>query len=304
MVAALAISGASPKTPSGDPDQAKIVTDDIVRFWQAFDQAKAGDAVKAYQDLYITPGSPGVQGFLPGRIRNAADFAKNLARMPKYYEGIREQTLRVALEEHQIRAAFYALKYLYPAAVFPNVYFVIGRLSSGGISIDNGLVIGTEFYSRTASTPVDELSDWARANAKGPEGLPHIVAHELIHFQQRPTSDKSLLASSIVEGSADFLAEMISGAHINPLAHAYGDAHEAQVWAEFQADIQKKDMSRWLYNGDESKDRPADMGYYVGYKISQAYYNKATDKRRAIREILNITDFAKFARDSGYAGNS
>jgi hypothetical protein len=67
------------------------------------------------------------------------------------------------------------------------------------------------------------------------------------------------------------------------------------------------DYSRWLYNGWNAKvlgDRPADLGYWMGYQISKAYYDSATDKRRAVREILSIRDFDRFVTQSGYAGAS
>jgi hypothetical protein len=45
---------------------------------------------------------------------------------------------------------------------------------------------------------------------------------------------------------------------------------------------------------------PADLGYYVGYRITQAYYSKQSDKRRALKDILQIGDFTKFHQASGY----
>jgi hypothetical protein len=54
-------------------------------------------------------------------------------------------------------------------------------------------------------------------------GLPHVIAHESIHYQQNYPDDRSLLAASIKEGSADFLAEMISGRHINEHVHAWAE---------------------------------------------------------------------------------
>lgn len=33
----------------------------------------------------------------------------------------------------------------------------------------------------------------------------------------------------------------------------------------------KPDYSNWIYNANTSKDRPADLGYYVGYLITRAY---------------------------------
>jgi uncharacterized protein YjaZ len=60
-------------------------------------------------------------------------------------------------------------------------------------------------------------------------------------------------------------------------------------------------VSRWLYQGDQSKDRPADLGYYMGYKIAEAYYKRAADKKQAVKDILQIKDFHQFLAASGYA---
>jgi len=59
--------------------------------------------------------------------------------------------------------------------------------------------------------------------------------------------------------------------------------------------------SHWLYEGKTVNGRPADMAYFEGYRITQAYYEKATDKKKAIREILTVQDADKFLNDSGYA---
>ncbi len=59
-------------------------------------------------------------------------------------------------------------------------------------------------------------------------------------------------------------------------------------------------VTRWLYNGSNSKELPADLGYYIGYKIVESHYGLAKDKQKAIKEILTIQDFAKFLKESGY----
>jgi hypothetical protein len=48
------------------------------------------------------------------------------------------------------------------------------------------------------------------------------------------------------------------------------------------------------------KARPADLGYYVGYKICEAYYQAARDKKQAVKDILEMKDFNEFLKDSGY----
>ena len=50
--------------------------------------------------------------------------------MPKYYASIRSQTLQVPRMERRMRAAFEKFKSIYPDAVFPDVYFVIGVTKS------------------------------------------------------------------------------------------------------------------------------------------------------------------------------
>ena len=55
-------------------------------------------------------------------------------------------------------------------------------------------------------------------------------------------------------------------------------------------------------SGEAAKERPADLGYYIGYKICEAYYQNAKDKKQAIKDILGIKDFNQFLKDSGYQG--
>jgi hypothetical protein len=38
----------------------------------------------------------------------------------------------------------------------------------------------------------------------------------------------------------------------------------------------------------------------MGYRITQAYYDRAPDKRQAITDILSIRDFDAFLAASGY----
>ncbi len=134
------------------------------------------------------------------------------------------------------------------------------------------------------------------------DGLPHIVAHELIHFEQPPipNDQRTLLAQTVHEGSADFLGELISGRHINGHIHEYCLPREAELWAEFKEEMNGTDIGGWMYGG-QPEGRPADIGYFFGYRIAEAYYNQADDKKKAIRDILLIDDFNEFLAASGYA---
>ena len=141
--------------------------------------------------------------------------------------------------------------------------------------------------------------------------MPHLVAHELAHIQQALAQgleqyraiygpSGSLLAIAIREGSADLLARLISGDHINARAHRYGLAHEKELWKKFQADMDGTATGDWMFRTPANGEWPQDLGYFLGYRIAEAYYERATDKALAIRDIMSVTDYRAFLSQSGY----
>jgi len=53
--------------------------------------------------------------------------------------------------------------------------------------------------------------------------------------------------------------------------------------------------------GDPPGEKPADLGYFIGYRIAQAYYNSAADKRAALRDIVRGADVEGILARSGYS---
>jgi uncharacterized protein YjaZ len=169
------------------------------------------------------------------------------------------------------------------------------------------MLIGVEFFSIDASTPLDELQSFQSANVELLDSIPMIVAHEHAHILQGNARRliakpfKTLLDQSLIEGSADFVDERVSGSRLNKRIHAWALPRESALWSEFVAVMNGTDISRWLYNqGSATADRPGDLGYFIGYRIAQAYYDKATDKIRAPRAIIEVHDSAAFLAASGY----
>lgn len=288
-----------------NPDAARFVTSDLNNFLHAYDLASRAstDAEKTaiYQREYLDKGSPGLKDFVRLRIKSAKNLVLVIQKRPKYYASLQGVIPQIAPMEPAMRRSFRKLKRLYNGAVFPDVYFLVGVMNSGGTTGDSGLLIGLEMHGKTDSTDMSEMSDWLKAVLGPPDELPGIVAHELIHYQQVVSDPKTLLAASIIEGSADFVGQMISGQNIDAELYTYGNAHKTELWREFSAEMNGADFSHWLYQGDKSKDRPADLGYYEGYQITKAYYDRAADKRQALRDILIVTDFPALLRDSHYA---
>ncbi len=135
---------------------------------------------------------------------------------------------------------------------------------------------------------------------RDPARLPAIVSHELIHYQQHYPSP-TLLEHSFMEGTADFVGQLISGAQINNAAHQYGLACEHELWQEFLPHPEDRTFYPWMY-GKPADGRPDDLGYFIGYRIAKAYYDKATDKQQAIADITTARGghVRELVAESGY----
>lgn len=265
-----------------NPDSSELITTDIENFWQAFDLMEKGYDGNPFDENYMKIGSQGVMDFTPYRIESGDMLLKNVRENKEQYLAVKENTFRINEKKKQILATFYALKYLLPEAKFPPVYFVIGNFNSGGTSSDNGLIIGAETQSNI-------------------DNVPYLVAHELIHFQQKKNNhNRTLLEQSINEGVADFLGEMISGNHINKTAYEYGELHKQALCEEFVEILDSDNWNDWLYGTSGKDNRPNDLGYWMGYQIAKSYFDQQGDKSMAIKELLDIKNAKLFLEKSGF----
>jgi hypothetical protein len=289
-------------TSSSDPLKAKLITSDITNFWDAYDRAQKDTANRygIYKKYYIDKGTVGLQDYFATKVYSIKNFVRGHDAKPKFYAAIRKNTLKVNEQKKQMQASFVKFKEYYPQAQFPDVYFVVGNFTSGGTSSSNGLLLGIDQECRTPDIPTGELNLWSKNNFSDLNLLPHIVAHELIHFQQdKLPRDTTLLRDVLVEGMADFLGELISGNSANLRLIQFAKGKEKTIWADFKKEIYLKRGYNWIANGNqETPDHPADLGYWVGYMICKAYYNNAADKKQAVHDILNIKDYRKFYQDS------
>lgn len=135
---------------------------------------------------------------------------------------------------------------------------------------------------------------------KNLDGISGLIAHELIHYQQKIAGKEMLLKWCLLEGGADFMGELISGESINQFSYKYGEQNRDKLSQEFVTRLKNPDYQDWLYGTSKKDDRPNDLGYWMGYKITESYFNKQKDKQKAIEEILNIKDPMLFLKQSGF----
>lgn len=285
----------SPAKPSfafnDNPWKATFHTEDIELFWKVFDATFPKLSGDSFQQLYLDQGSIGLKGMIKNRIESGRNLSHIVRKQLKYYQYVRPFTLQIDEKKERIYECFENLKRLYPSALFPNVYFVIGANNTGGTIFGNGLIVGAERFGKSNSehTPALDI-----------EYVDELIIHEVVHFQQRYVNDNSLLAQCIKEGAADFVCELVAGDHSNRQAYVYGDKHKKELWAEFSSKMHGSDVTGWLYYSKDSARK--DVGYWMGYQICRAYYDRMTDKKQAIEDIMNIGNFKEFFKLSGYEG--
>ncbi|QOG03657.1 DUF2268 domain-containing putative Zn-dependent protease [Flavobacterium sp. MDT1-60] len=264
---------------SDNPLDAVFETKDSKNFWEAFDKMEKSKQNPFIE--YMQKGSPGIKGFTENRIINADSLFAVVKRRKADYELSRNVLDGLSSKEKRVRAIYSALKYWYPNAKFPPIYFVYGRFNSGGTSSPEGIIIGTEML-------------------KNLDGVSGLIAHELIHYQQKKEGKDMLLKWCLLEGGADFIGELISGESINKFEYKYGEQNLDKLCQEFVTRLKNPDYQDWLYGTSKKDNRPNDLGYWIGYKITESYFNKQKEKQKAIDEILNIKDPMQFLKQSGF----
>jgi hypothetical protein len=129
--------------------------------------------------------------------------------------------------------------------------------------------------------------------------------HEYVHTQQKTTDANSLLAQSVLEGVAEFVAVKTTGQPSPLAAMAYAKANDERIKQKFASQMFNPFNGFWLYSNAENEFGNRDLGYYVGYAICEKYHEKAADKKAAIKNMIeldynNEAELSAFVNESGY----
>ncbi len=299
------------KNELASENQKNVLTIDIDHFWEAFDNLKYAktfaDSVKSFQQLYLDRATDGLIDFIRVRDFQSEKYVKLVAKYPKFYKSLRKNTFEVKNTEQIIETVFQKFKEIYPNFKPFKVCFAMGIMDTGGTVSNDFVLIGTEITTSTKQVDLSEFEENEyRKVFEGVEALESkiktLVAHECVHTQQAKDIDPNgikceLLYRTLREGSADFIAELVSG---NEKTNEYGDKNEKQIWADFKNELCNEISDNWLYNYSTVKNKPADLGYFVGYKIAKEYYQNASNKKQAVSDIIEITNPIRFLELSKY----
>lgn len=296
----LALSGFTATTT--DPDKAEVVTTDVAHFWQAFDDAAkmpAGQRLDIYRKEYFDRASQGLKDFDKQRHVTPQSLAAYVESHRIRYAALRPYIDEVVDQKPVIQAGFHKLAKLLPGIKLPaHVYFVVGQQHGAGMNSPNGIVLAADVFATPPGTP------YAYGKVT-PAFVAFAAVHETIHFNQTyETGDNSTLLQQVInEGTADFFASLvIRQSDVRQITDRwrYGCPHEQALYARFAKEKDRVETSPWLFDHHPATGWPPDMGYWLGYRIAQTYYDHAPDKRAALTALLNVTDFHKLLAASGY----
>jgi predicted Zn-dependent protease DUF2268 len=269
-----------------------IQIEDVERFYKVYDAAGGHPTADQLQHDYIDPGSDGLHHLAKVRNVSGIAIAKTLTEHPEIYSDAKRGMAVLPQVRERLQTAMLKLHDLYPDAKFPPVTIAVGRGKPVAVgSPAFGVQVGLEALCAT---------NWMNPNVE--DRFVHVIAHEYAHVQQSQAladdEHPTVLEISLIEGAADFTAELISGEISSYQFVGTMKGREKEIETAFVSDEDKTDLTKWLYNG--TREKSGDLGYWVGYRIVKSYYQHSADKRQAFREILEMTDPKTFLAKSGW----
>ncbi|MDX1907783.1 MAG: hypothetical protein SF053_12170 [Bacteroidia bacterium] len=301
----------------GQPTAPQVITDDIPRFWRMYDLVtNTPDTTLqyAYIQAYIDSGTPGLKAMAEVRRYTPQRYADAIRLYPAFWASIRPHTLQASVYAQEITSGIRQFEQLYPGATPAKVYFTVGALRSSGTTQSDRILIGSELALADSLTETRELPAWLGHLpgyfATNPRlALVFLIVHEYVHTQQKTTIGQHLLAQSLLEGVAEFVAVQALGVPSPTPAVQQGFALDTRVREAFSQEMFSPFFDNWLWNDSDNPFRLRDMGYYVGYAICSSYYAQASDKALAIREMITLdyadeAALADFVDRAGYFDQS
>lgn len=291
-----------------------IVTSDIDNFWEAYDQIITTkdtlQQIQYLQDLFISKASDGQKKMIEVRNYTPQEYIHVINSYPKFWTSVRSETYKSKTLSKELAVGLKKLKLLYPELKPAKIYFTIGALKSNGTTLNNSVLIGSELAFANKDTPTDEFPEQlshlkSYFKSSPSKGILFLNIHEYIHTQQNTTIGDNLLAQTVLEGVAEFVAEkVLNTASPNPQID-FGKKNDQRIKVKFELEMFSPNTQNWIWNSPNNEFNMRDLAYYVGYSICENYYDLSNDKEKAIIEMIqldynNEDELIEFVEKSGY----
>ncbi len=268
----------------------KIFTSDITTFWAAYDsiQKATNNKSEILENLFLSKKTEGLNAFMQIKKFDSEDYLTAIEQYPQFWNSIRPNTLIDPKKIKTLKKALTKFKKLYPNNSKGNIYYTIGTLKSGGTTNNEDLLLGIEKIVGNANTIVSEFENenlQKMFQFSKTTTIEQVTIHEFVHTFQKD-GEINVLSKAIKEGSCDFVAELTLNKKFNAHYIDFGFKNYEQVKSQFKSEMFSQNFGNWFYNSDTSKN--PDLGYFVGYVISKKFYENSKDKKKAIKDIIEL----------------
>lgn len=273
----------------------KIVTTDIDNFWKAYDKMiTTTDTLVQLQylnDIYYKKGTQGLKDIMEARNYTLAEYVQAINKYPRFWNSIRKNTYKSKRLLKEISNDISSLKTIYKSLKSAPIYFTIGAFRTNGTVLNNHVLIGSEMAMADKNVDITELPEslhYFYTTFNPLRDISLLCTHEYVHTQQKPFVE-NLLSISIYEGVAEFVSTLATNKPSYTPAVGFGEQHSVAVKAKFEQDLFIPDrLYNWVWGNNRNELKERDLGYYIGYSICKRYYEMATDKKKAISEMIEM----------------
>ncbi|WP_394694233.1 hypothetical protein [Hyphobacterium sp.] len=283
---------------------------DLQEFNAALDAIEAGESPLSAMESYVAQASPVFQAYAQRYETSAASIADAYSERPGYYRSLPELEGYIRLREPEIVSALSRLEAMAPAGEVVPTYFMVADQRAGGTPVlaagaagpQINIAVAVDMIALTAETDMSEFPGGTGGRAEASD-LPQVVIHENAHVLQLAAQGGleayrsiyspeggNMLAVAVREGCAEYLTYLASGWRLGD-RHVYGEANERALWSEFEAvmDAPPFSVPGWFSGRHpDHADWPAQIGYWMGFRICEYHHQSAADSDAAVRDLFTL----------------
>lgn len=308
-----------------------LIIKDLENFEQMYAQLprakSAEDSLNLIRSIVLAKGTETFKEYVrqkevQNNFKIEDEYLNQLRLFSRYYASVLRQSEVFKSKEmiQRINAAYSKLLKIYPEAkIKPNV-ICIGIMDDGGKSFESGQYIGLELFTYNGFADTTEfihstgLMDYMKAASFDISRIDELIVHELVHLSQFKGDNEFIKTFKgtiqyiplLGEGGAAFIADLvfdfratIGPGTFNTKQFEYCQQNEGKLWQDYKNLTDRSKIGDYFYKSTNLYPVRS-VGYYLGYQVCKKYYEKAADKRKAIKEIIEVTDYDKFVIDSGF----
>lgn len=287
------LTNAQPNYPT-DHDKAELIYSDVENFLEAFETLnKTSDTIAVLKEYYFDRASKGLKEYIVKHNLTSEMLKDAIIKDPERYSKIANFFADRASFIPEFRTTMQGFNQVLPSAIYPPTYLLVGA--------NRGIAQASKFGQLITITRVLDNN----------EKLKKLIVHELAHFQQAMSmgiqaygavygKPNNMLDLCLREGGAEYITFLVLNEITQTKSLMYFQDNESDLKSKFMTDLGKQNKKYWLWDSLDDPETPNLLGYVMGYKICEAYYQNKSDKKTALNDILVMTDPEKFLESSGY----